>query len=42
MIQKKTTGLMTLNFREGTRPLFEALSILNIYELNIYLIGHFM
>ena len=42
-IQKKLVRIMTFaRFREESKPLFLALDILNIYELNLYLIALFM
>ena len=37
MLEKKILRVMTFStFRQETRPLFENLGILNIYELNTY------
>ena len=42
-IQKKILRIMTFaKFRDESKPLFLALDILNIYELNLYLIALFM
>ena len=42
-IQKKIVRIMTFsNYTEETRPLFESLEILNIFELNTYLTAVFM
>ena len=43
MIQKKIVKIMTFkNYSEQSRPLFVALKILNIYELNTYQMSLFM
>ena len=43
MLQKKIVRIMTFaKYNEKSRPLFLSLKILNIYELNIYLIALFM
>ena len=42
-IQKKIVRLMTFaKYQDESRPLFLSLNILNIYEINIYLIALFM
>ena len=41
--RKKIIRIMTFaKFRDESKPLFLALDILNIYELNLYLIALFM
>ena len=43
MIQKKIVRIMLFaHYKDESRPLFLTLNILNIYELNIYLIAIFM
>ena len=42
-MQKKIVRLMTFaKYQDESRPLFLSLNILNIYEINIYLIALFM
>ena len=42
-IQKKIIRIMTFsNYRQESRPLFQSLGLLNIYELNFYLIAIFV
>ena len=41
--QKKIVRLRTFSsFRETSQPLFKLLKIMNIYEINLYLIANFM
>ena len=43
MLQKKIVRIMTFaKYKENSKPLFLSLKILNIYELNIYLMALFM
>ena len=43
MIQKKIVRIMTFTkYKDKSRPLFLSLKILNVYELNIYLMALFM
>ena len=43
MIQKKIVRIITFSkYREGTRPIFTSLKLLNIYELNLYFTALFM
>ena len=43
MLQKKIVRIMTfVKCKEKSRPVFQSLKILNIYELNIYLMALFM